>query len=784
MRTGVYWLAAIIISVAPQTQVHARDIHQDSHQDKRIFDDKFRQLEEILPTPGETRAASGAPGHHYWQQQTDYKIKVELDESKRTITGTAIVTYTNNSPDTLHYLWLQLDQNGLKPNSDMVLATPAKSNARYTFQQFQAELAAQNFPGGYHIHSLKGENGANLSFSIVQTMLRIDLEKPLEHGQSMHFSIGWFYNIPEQKILGGRAGYEFFPDDGNHIFQIAQWFPRLAAYTDVNGWTIKPLLGTGEYTLEFGNYEVAITVPANHIVSATGALQNPDDVLSAVQKSRLDHARTADKPVSIITPSEAAANERNRSARKATWIFKADNVRDFAFASSAKFIWDAWGHAQKDGPFVMAMSFYPKEATPLWDKYSTHAIRHALDQYTQYTIPYPYPTAQSVNGPVGGMEYPMISFNGPRPDKGKDGRLTYSKKTKYDLISIIFHEVGHNYFPMIVNSDERHWGWMDEGLTSFLQYLTEQAWEENYPSTRGVPRDVTTYMKSNNQTPIMTNSDSVTDIGPVMYGKPSAALTILRETILGRDVFDYAFREYARRWAFKRPMPADFFRTMEDASGIDLDWFWRGWFYTTDHVDISIDNLRRFRIDSKNPDIEKAWERTQQDSTPQSITALRNKDMKRRVDAYPELKDFYNSHDDHTVTGQDKTNYANLLADLTDLEQATLKKSDMLYIIDFSNIGGLVMPIILDIEYSDGSREEKRFPAEIWRRNSDQVSKLLIVQKEIRRITLDPHWETADTDTDNNDWPRKPGMSRLEITKPKADRNLMKEMNVSVPQTQ
>lgn len=740
------------------------------------FEDKFRQLDDQLPTPNVYRNGAGAPGRDYWQQQVDYKIKVDLDETKRTITGTATITYHNNAPDTLRYLWLQVEQNVLRPDSELMLAKAARTDGRYTFDEMRAALNRANFPGGYTIRSVRDQAGKALPYAVVETMMRIDLPAPLAPGTQTSFQIEWSYNIPEQRVLGGRAGYEYFPEDGNNIFEIAQWYPRLAAYSDVKGWHSKPFLGIGEFALEFGNFEVAITVPADHIVAATGSLANANEVLSAEQRQRLETAKTAKTPQFIVTPAEASAAEKSRTARKATWVFKADNVRDFAFASSRKFIWDAWGYAQKDGPFVMAMSFYPQEGLPLWDKYSTQAIAHTLEQYSKYTLPYPYPTAQSVNGPVGGMEYPMISFNGPRPEKGKDGRVTYSKTTKYELISVIIHEVGHNYFPMIVNSDERQWMWMDEGLNTFLQYLAEQAWETGYPSKRGDPRKIIDYMTSAAQVPIMTGSDSLISLGNNAYAKPATALNILRETILGRELFDYAFREYVRRWKFKRPMPADFFRTIEDASGVDLDWFWRGWFYTTDHVDIAIDSVKRYRIDSKNPVVEKLWERRQEHEQPQSVTDQRNQGLKRRVDQYPDLKDFYNRHDDDTVTKRDRDDYQAAIADLTPAEQALLKETAILYMVEFSNRGGLVMPIILAIDYADGSTETMRIPAEIWRQTPGKVSKLIVARKEIKALTVDPHWETADTDVSNNSWPPKPTDARLELYKDKPERNLMRDL--------
>ena len=747
-------------------------------QTKGAFHDNFRQLDEKWPVPTDQRTGSGAPGHAYWQQQADYRIDVTLDEKKRRIEGRETVTYHNNSPDTLGYLWLYLDQNRHQPEADAVIARPADENERYTFDEIRRELRAGTFTGGHVIDAVKAEDGSDLPYHIVSTLMRIDLPTPLAPGETVSFSVTWRYDIPEQKVLGGRSGYEHFKKDGNDIFQIAQWFPRMAAYTDYQGWQNKSFLGSGEFTLEFGNYDVAITVPADHVVSATGTLQNPDEVLTSKQRQRLEAARTADKPVYIVTPDEARANQKNKTRDQKTWRFRADNVRDFAFASSRKFMWDAQGHRQPDGSVVMAMSFFPPEANPLWEQYSTAAVIHALRVYSRFTIDYPYPVAQSVNGPVFGMEYPMISFNGPRPDIADDGTITYSRQTKYNLISVIIHEIGHNYFPMIVNSDERQWAWMDEGLNTFLQFLAEQEWEDDYPSRRGEPRKIADYMKSERQVPIMTNADSVLQLGNNAYGKPAAALTILRETILGRELFDFAFQQYAKRWKFKRPSPADFFRTMEDASGVDLDWFWKGWFYSTDHVDISVDNVRHYRVNTKDPNQENKWREQKDRDEPSSVTARREAGKRKLVDELPRLKDFYNENDEYTVTNKELNDYATILEGLDEEDREILKLKDHVHVLDFTNRGGLVMPIILSIEYEKGKREEMRLPAAIWRKNPDRVSKLLIRDRKIRSVTVDPYWETADTDVTNNHFPRKPEELRLEIHQRKKSRNMMQEMSV------
>jgi hypothetical protein len=748
------------------------------------FDDKFRQLDEVLPTPTTIRTASGAPGHAYWQQRADYTIRATLDEAKRAISGAETVTYHNNSPDTLNYLWLQLDQNIYKQDSDArttatVPSREAWSKARgaedgYKFDALRSTLEKGSFDGGFKIANVKDASGRPLHYVINRTMMRIDLPQPLKAGAKMAFSVEWSYNINEQKILGGRSGYEKFDEDKNDLFEIAQWFPRMAAYYDVMGWQHKQFLGTGEFTLEFGDYDVQLTVPADHIVAGTGELQNPGDVLSAAQRQRLEQARTAKQPVIIATQAEAEAREKVRATGSKTWHFRAKNVRDFAWATSRKFIWDAQGF-KKDATNVLAQSFYPKEGNPLWEKYSTAAVIHTIAEYNKYSFDYPYPTAISVNGPVGGMEYPMICFNGPRPTKDKKtGAITYSKQAKYGLISVVIHEVGHNYFPMIVNSDERQWTWMDEGINSFLQYLAEQAWEEHYPQSRGEPRKIAEYMKSEGQVPIMTNSESIAALGYNSYAKPTAALIVLRETILGRELFDFSFREYAQRWKFKRPTPADFFRTMEDASGTDLDWFWRGWFYTTDHVDVSVDGISEYTVGTKDPETEKAWQKARHDAEPVSITDQRNQGtLPRRVDAHPELKDFYNEHGDYTVTNTDRNKYNETLAGLDDWEKDLLKNGKHLYLVDFSNLGGLVTPLVLEITLQSGKKYIERVPAEVWRYTPKKITKLIITDEPMTSLTQDPNWETADTDTSNNSWPRKATPSRLELYKTQRPQNDM-----------
>jgi hypothetical protein len=757
---STYRIACLILAMAGLCQT---SYGQPFPNRKYGQEDKFRQLEEILPTPNSYRSASGEPGPDYWQQRVDYTIDVRLDESDHSIHGSETIRYRNQSPHTLRYLWVQLDPNIFAQDSDANRTRSGRIGFgnRASMGELDSILErTQRFDGRCMIESVTDALGKGLDIFTVDTMMRIDLPEPLLSGQEFSLKIQWSYLINNSKLIGGRTGYEPFEKDGNAIYEIAQWFPRLAAFTDVTGWQHKQYLGQGEFTLEFGDYLVRITAPADHIVAATGELQNPNEVLSDVQRERLEQARTADRPVLIVTPEEAKENEKEKTDQLKTWIFRAEAVRDFAFATSRKFIWDAQGHRVNDNS-VMAMSYYPNEGNPLWSKYSTHAIIHTLNVYSRYTFDYPYPVAISVNGPVGGMEYPMICFNGPRPKE--DG--TYSASTKYDLITVIIHEVGHNYFPMIVNSDERQWSWMDEGLNTFLQYLAEQEWEQDYPSQRGEPELIVPYMQSTNQVPIMTNSDSIMQFGPNAYSKPATALNILRETILGRELFDFAFKEYARRWKFKRPMPADFFRTMEDATARDLDWFWRGWFYTTDHVDIALEKIDVYMVDRRTPDEIAQDEKAKREAQLPTLSKSRNKELPKRADQFPELKDFYNEYDPRAVTDQQRAAYQKALEQLSEHEKELLANTDRFYRLQFKNVGGLVMPVIVLLTLEDGSTKEVRLPAEVWRVDANLCDTLVVTEQPIVKFELDPYRETADINRDNNHFPPAIEPTRFQLFK-------------------
>jgi hypothetical protein len=760
-------------------------------QSKGSFEDKFRQLDEVFPSPNLSRPATGEPGPMYWQQRADYKIQIKLNEDTRSVEGSETITYTNNSPLTLKYIWLQLDQNIFAKESINNLTRPwGGGDSSVDFSTLRRQNFMDKFEGGFQELSIK-INNKSPDTNLVGTHVRINLEKPLKPGESTSLDIEWAYALVEENAVRARNGYETF-EDGNDIFLMAQWYPRVTVFSDYEGWHNKEFIGNGEFTLEFGDFEVDISVPSDHVVSATGVLLNENDVLSPIQKKRMKQARKSEKPIFIITPDEAYDNELEKSTDYKTWSFRAENVRDFAWASSRKFIWDAAGYKQdsKENPLVMAMSFYPKEGEPLWSKYSTEAVMHTMKVYSKYSFDYPYPTAQSVNGPVGGMEYPMITFNGPRTELEDDGTRTYSRSEKEFLIGVVIHEVGHIYYPMIVNSDERQWTWMDEGLNTFVQYLAEQEWDINYRSDRGEPRWMTEFMSSSYQVPIMTNSESLLQFGNNAYGKPATALVVLRETILGRELFDQAFREYSVRWKFKRPTPYDFFRTMEEASGVDLDWFWRGWFYSTDHVDIALNNIHLASLDTLDPQINLAKDRVDFENEPLILHDQRNEAAKieTRVTERPELLDIYNEYDEFTPSDREMGDSKEILEDLYDKNDSdpewkkkalveAIEKDEGYYIFEFSNKGGLVMPIPLEITYEDGTKELIRIPVEIWRKNSKKTKWLKRSKLKITQAVIDPYWEIGDTQIENNYYPTRLIPARL---KPRASRsnpkNLMQDL--------
>ena len=720
---------------------------------------KFKQLKEEMATPNVYRTAGGAPGHAYYQNEADYVMNLTLNDQQQKITGTETIIYHNNSQDKLEYLWLQLDQNKRAQSSDSykIQTGGIKSLNTRSIKNMEPE-----FEGGFNITSVTKKDGSKQAYTIHKTMMRINLDKPLLPGTNFTFNVDWWYNINNRMEIGGRSGYEYFEEDDNYLYTIAQFFPRMCVYNDTEGWQNKQFLGSGEFTLPFGDYDVKIAVPTDHVVAATGNLVNANEILSEEQIKRLELAKKNEKePVFIVNEKEAIKNEKQRKKGMKTWHFKAENVRDFGWASSRKFIWDAMVVKQKSND-VLAMSFYPKEGNPLWEQYSTKTVAHTLKCYSKYTFDYPYPVAISVHSKWIGMEYPMICFNGGRPDE--DG--TYSKRTKYGMISVIIHEVGHNYFPMIINSDERQWTWMDEGLNTFLQYLTEQEFEKGYPSRRGPAYRIVDYMKGNKKriSPIMTNSESIHQFGNNAYGKPATAMNILRESIMGRELFDYAFKTYANRWMFKHPNPEDLFRTMEDASSVDLDWFWRGWFYSTDHVDISLDNVRYYKINNQNPNENNAEKKKKfEEIKAKDISNQRNKDIVTYREIDSKLSDFYTSYDEFSTTEKQLKKFENFQSKLDEDEKQILKENKHYYEIKFKNIGGLVMPIFLDFTLENNTHELVKIPAEIWMKNNTQITKVFVFDKEVKQIELDPFLETADTDRNNNYWPVKFEPTKFEL---------------------
>ncbi|MCD9016297.1 M1 family metallopeptidase [Parachryseolinea silvisoli] len=712
---------------------------------------KFEQLDNLLPTPNSYRTGSGAPGTSYWQQQADYTIDVEVNDKTQLLTGTETITYHNNSPEALGFLWLQLDQNILADNSitNQTRTGAVRDSVPAGFFSGMAGVKTSDYKGGCTIKYIKDATGKALPYVVNNTMMRVDLPVPLKSGEKYTFSIAWSYTEYNRQIFGERGGYEYFPDDGNYVYTFAQWFPRMCVFDDYEGWQNKQFLGQGEFALVFGNYRVRITVPADHIVGATGTIQNAREVLTKDQLERYERAKkTFDKPVVIVTQDEATQKEKTHSEKKATWEFAAENVRDFAFASSRKFIWDA--QAVKIGDKTpIAMSLYPKEGNPLWGKESTKAIRNALELYSERTFNYPYPVAYSVHAANQGMEYPMICFNYGRPNK--DG--TYSKQKLEGMVSVVVHEVGHNFFPMIVNSDERQWTWMDEGLNTFLEKETIRTRYPDLFESHGTPKGIVPFMKGekSQMRPIMANSDDQrpSEFGANGYTKPSAALTLLRETVMGPELFDKAFKEYAQRWAFKHPKPGDFFRSLEDASAVDLDWFWRGWFYSTDNVDLAVDDVKWFRVKSQQVDPEKKTPRAKKGDLAASQQTNNG-------------TDFSGGAQEFTILNTDPKAYGEFRGNLNDAEIRKQVDGKNLYQVRLRNVGGLVSPVIIEWTFKDGSKEIERLPAEIWRTNENEVSKVFVKEKEVVNILLDPNAELADVETANNVFPKRAMESRFD----------------------
>ena len=713
---------------------------------------KFSQMYDLLATPNMFRTASGAPGPAYYQQQADYKINVELDDKKSILSGSETVTYYNNSPDTLEYLWVQLDQNQAAKTSQTPLAESQRMEQVFPAGNFANKFLKQEQERGFNIEFVKDIKGNALSYSINQTMMRINLATPMKPGEKFTFSINWWYNINNYRQDGGRSGYELFEKEGNKLYVIAQFYPRMAVYNDVEGWQNMQFWGTGEFTLPFGNFDVNITVPADHVMEATGELMNRSEVFTAEQVKRYELAQKSfDKPVVIVTQAEAEASEKGFSEKKKTWKFSAKNVRDFGIATSRKFILDAMA-VQLNNKTVMAISVYPKESNPLWGETSTRTVAHTLKSYSAHTFDYPYPKAVSVSAEDQGMEYPMICWNYGRPDE----KGVTSERIKNGMIGVVIHEVGHNFFPMIVNSDERQWSWMDEGLNTFMQYMAEQEMGTNFPSSRGPASKIVPYMSGDQKflEPIMSNSETIVQFGANAYGKPATGLNILRETIMGRELFDHAFKVYANRWKFKHPTPEDFFRTMEDASAVDLDWFFRGWFYSTDFVDIGVKEVKQYFVsETATKELKDAVVRRGRFGqekgpfvylVPGTSEELPAKDKKALAIADVNLLSEFVSK--------------NFSAD----EKAMLKSPKYFYEVEFNKPGGMLMPIIVELTYEDDTKEIFKYPAQIWRKNNDTAKKVYATEKAIKKILVDPKLETADIDVTNNAWPKEEVKSKFD----------------------
>ena len=778
-------VSTCLVIITSATVLIAQDIRNNPTSN---HGNKFEQLGTILPTANEYRTASGAPGAKYWQQRADYDIKATLDEKKLLLTGAETVTYFNNSPDVLTYLWLQLDENEHSTVNNGGFPEESRMGRAVTPATIDKLIEQKSDNGlGHIISSLTDALGAKLKYTINGTMMRIDLPAALKPGQKFTFKLNWSYKITDRMTVAGRGGFEYFPEDGNYLFTMAQWYPRLCVYSDFQGWQNHQFTGRGEFALVFGNYKVAITVPSDHVVMATGQGQNYPAVLSAAQLARWTKAQTATEPVEVVTLDEAKAAEKNKATTNETWVFNAENVRDFAFGSSRKFVWDAMA-ANVEGKKVMCMSAYGKEAYGLYRKFSTKAVAHTIKSYSKFSIAYPYPVAQSIEA-SNGMEYPMICFNYGRTSA--DG--TYTESAKNGMLGVIIHEVGHNFFPMIINSDERQWSWMDEGLNSFVEYLTEELYDNKFPSRGGPAWTIADYMRlpKDQLEPIMTNSENIIQFGPNAYTKPATAMNILRETIMGRELFDYAFKEYARRWAFKHPTPADLFRTMEDASAVDLDWYWRGWFYGIDPVDIAIDTVKHAVYDATAASAApmgggmmrggrggmggsgaRGMDKPQVPAFD-DISKVRNRADKSIVfltDADTSLRDFYWRYDRgiepyDTATKQPAMNFGAPEA-LTDAEKS--KYSDVnLYEITFLNKGGLVMPVIVEFTFADGTKETQKLSAQIWRKNENKVTSVFLTNKKAVSIQLDPMRETADIDESNNKWPNVSAPSKFTMFKMK-----------------
>lgn len=698
-----------IILTAQETKYQTAQGHDNSN--------PFNQMYDLLPTPNVYRTAAGAPGHAYYQQQVDYDMNLVLDDVKNILTGEETITYHNNSPDVLGYLWLSMDQNLRKKDSPYHLfMQQGKPANTISGEEFGRTFMEANFDGGFNILTVNTVDNKDLNYFENGTMMRVIPTNPIKPGEKFVFKVKWSYNIPNYFLVNDRNGFE--PHEGGNIYAMAQFYPRLAVYNDVEGWQNMPYWNRSEYTLEFGNFKANITVPADHLMNATGVLTNMKEILTNEQYNRYQKAKTTfDQPVMIVTEEETAQRMTKGSGGKTkTWKFEAENVRDFAWVSSRTYMWDAM--AVKVGDKTpMAESIYPKEGGNLWKDLSTKVVAHTLKVYSRFTFDYPYPKAVSASVQWQGMEYPMICFNGGRANA--DG--SYDKNMGNNLVGLIIHEVGHNFFPMIVNSDERQWTWQDESINTFVENIAESEWSLDFPVRRFRADQIVNYMKKpqEEQMPIMTQGDLLTDFGNEGYSKSSVGLHILRNTILGPENFDYAFKTYAQRWMFKHPTPADFFRTMDDASGTDLDWFFRTWYFTTEVVDLGIKNVVQLY-----PSLTGGM-------TGEAIGFSTEK----------ESGDIYQS-----------ASITDFLKENPNLE---VQKPKYFYEVEFERIGGMPMPLLVSFNFTDGSSQEIRYPVEVWRFPHRPLKKMYGFEKELKSIQIDKDLETADVNVENNFWGKR-----------------------------
>lgn len=695
----------------------------------------FSPLGSLVDPPSATRGADGRPTSTYWQQHIAYDIDATLDVERRVINAQAELRYTNNAPQALDAIWFEISPEAT--TKDAIAHRSATINVdSASVRDLRGLREQEERGGGLVVSSVADSEDRPLAFEARGTQLRVALPRPLASGQTVRIKLAWRVALVDLDRKGGRTGYMLL-SSGDPIFHIAQWYPQPVAFTDYGGWRNVPFVDHGEFAPELGDYNVSLTLPAGQLVAATGVLTNEADVLTGVERTRLARLRQG-KVTEIVTAAEAATKRRSSETR--TWRFAARNVRDFALAASLRYRWDA---TLAGTSAVRAMTFYPSEASALWRPLALPAIGHALDVYGRMTFDYPYPVVQAAFGPNDGMEHTMLAFSRYPPD-GPNG--TYSRERKRDFLWVLTHEVGHNWFPLIVNSDERAWTWMDEGLTSYLETLATLEWSGDYTTRPNLPAMLGAEREATGRQPPMTPANAVVDLFPTQYHRPAAALQVLRELVLGRETFDRAFRAYARAWMFKRPTPGDFFRTINQESGADLDWFWRAWFFSTDHVDLSLERVAALRLVAVPADAIPA----PADATPPAnLTVLRNAAEGRRlmVEQVPRLADAYDRIPERTLAGATPSAHA-----VVDVQRTldALGQGGVFYELDIRNRGGVVSPVPIRIDYRDGTSERYVVPVELWFGDTKRAQHILWRAKSIRSVTLDPDAATGDVDRGNN----------------------------------